>query len=285
MAQTPQSNTYTQGHSSFTTATQQTRTAKSDADFLLPHIKKTDHILDVGCGPGTITRGLAKHASEGSTLGIDLSPSVIQKAKTLAAEADVPTQGPGSVTFEEGNVLERLAYPDESFDVVFASQVFGYLVPAPDVPLRALAEIYRVLKPGGIIATRDAAAQHFYPASLDLDHLWVHNFTRSIYKGEPPKDTTGMLMPALFRKAGFDADGGKVQIGMGTKVFSGPETRKFLAWRAEGQLKEGDPLRQSWLDSGISVEEIDQALEAFRKWSETEDAWYVAVQCEMLAWK
>ncbi|KAK4550298.1 hypothetical protein LTR36_003265 [Oleoguttula mirabilis] len=284
MAQKHQSNTYTQGHSKFTTATQQARTAKSDADFLLPYIKKTDYILDVGCGPGTITRGLAKHASDGSTLGIDLSPSVIQKAKTLAAEAaDIPTQGPGSVTFEEGNVLERLVYPDESFDVVFASQVFGYLVPAPDVPLRALAEIRRVLKPGGIIATRDAAAQHFYPRSLDLDRHWVHNFTRSIYKGEPPKDTTGMMMPALYRKAGFDA--GKVQIGMGTKVFSGPDTRKFLAWRAEGQLKEGDPFRQSWLNSGISVEEIDQAMKAIRKWSETEDAWHVLVQCEMLAWK
>lgn len=139
MAQKLQLNTYTQGYSKFTTATQQTRTTESDADFLVPHIKKTDRLLDVGCGPGTITTGLAKYASEGSTIGIDLSPGVIQKAKALTTEANVPSQGPGSVTFEEGNVLERLAYPDESFDVVFASQVFGYLVPSPDVPMSVFA--------------------------------------------------------------------------------------------------------------------------------------------------
>ncbi|KAL9097538.1 MAG: hypothetical protein Q9165_000434 [Trypethelium subeluteriae] len=280
-----QSSPYKQGYSNYTVANHQLRTADSDAAFLLPHIKKTDHILDVGCGPGTITTGLAKHASEGTTVGLDLSSSVLQKAQSLAAEAHVPPSGPGSVTFAQGNVLEGLAYPDNTFDVVFCSQLFGHLHPPPDVPLRALTELRRVLKPGGVLATRDAAAQHFFPQSLDLDRLWVRNLSRALSKGAPAADSTSTIMPSLFRRAGFDADGGKVRAGAGTTVYAGEEKRKWLAWRATGQLKEGDPFRQSWLDAGISEEEIQQTLLAVEKWAETEDAWYAALQCEMLAWK
>lgn len=275
---------YIQGHSKYTTATHETRTADSDAAFLLPHINKTDHILDVGCGPGTITTGLAKYASEGATVGIDISTAVLQKAKTLAADANVISEGPGSVVFEEGNILEKLAYPDDTFDIVFCSQLFGHL-PPPDLPLRALAEIRRVLKPGGLLATRDGAAQHFYPRSLDLDRLWGDNLARAISKGQPDEDPTGTRMPALFRSAGFDADGGKVRVGAGTTVYSGPEARKWLAWRGAGQLKEGDPFHQSWLDAGITKDEIEQTVLAVEKWAETEDAWFASLQCEMLAWK
>jgi hypothetical protein len=111
-AQSSQPSNYTQGYSNYTTATQQLRTAESGAAFLIPHIKKTDRILDVGCGPGTITASLAKYASEGATVGIDISTAILEKAKTLAAEANVPTQGLDPVVFKEGNILERLPYPD-----------------------------------------------------------------------------------------------------------------------------------------------------------------------------
>ncbi|KAJ9196360.1 hypothetical protein DTO164E3_5907 [Paecilomyces variotii] len=285
MAQQNRLNNYVQGYSNCTLATHQTRTAESDAAFLLPHIKKTDHILDIGCGPGTITTGLAKYASEGRTVGIDISADVLQKAKALAAQANVPTQGPGSVVFEESNVLEGLSYPDDTFDIVYCAHLFGHLLPSPHTPLRALTEIRRVLKPGGIVATRDAADQHFYPRSLDLDRLWVRNLMRAVSKGASDAEPVASSMPALLRRVGFDADGGKVRIGAGTTVYSGPETRKWLAWRATGQLKQGDPFYQSWLDAGITEDEIQQTLLAVEKWADTEDAWFAALNCEMLAWK
>src|SRR5581483_629651 len=132
------------------------------------------------------------------------------------------TQGPGSVIFEEGNILDGLAYPDNTFDIVYCSQLFGHLLP-PDLPLRALAEMRRVLKPGGILATRDASDQHFYPRSLGLNRLWVQNLSRALHKGSPGAEPTGTIMPALIRSAGFDADGGKIRVGAGTTVYSRPE--------------------------------------------------------------
>lgn len=284
MAQQKQPSNYTQGYSNYTTATHEKRTAESDAAFLLPYIRKTDQILDVGCGPGTITTGLAKYVSEGTVVGIDISIAVLQKAKKLAAEANVPTGGPGSVIFEEGNILERLPYPDDSFDIAFACQLFGHL-PPPDMPLKALAEIRRVLKPGGILATRSGIQPHFYPRSLDLDRLWGQNQVRALNHGKLEEEPTGTIMPALLRKAGFDVDGGKVHLGASASVSSGSETRQWLAWRATGQLKQGDPFYQSWLNAGITEEEIQETLTAIAKWAETQDAWMVQLHSEILAWK
>ncbi len=99
MAQTILPSTYKQGYSNYTLATHQTRTAESDAGFffffffffffLQAHIKKTDHILDVGCGPGTITAGFGKYATEGTVRGLDISADVLERAKAFAAESHI----------------------------------------------------------------------------------------------------------------------------------------------------------------------------------------------------
>ncbi|KAJ9620089.1 hypothetical protein H2204_012399 [Knufia peltigerae] len=284
MAQPKSTGNYTQGYSSQTVATQQARTVESEAAFLLPYIKERDYILDVGCGPGTITTGFVKYASKGKAVGVDISTNVLGRARATADEANIPKEGPGSVVFEEGNILQGLAYADNTFDVVFCSQTLGYM-PLPDPPVKAITEMRRVLKPGGILATRDTVDQHFYPRSSDLDRLWVGNFRRAVLKGAPGAELAPPSLPALFRRAGFDADGGKVRIETGSTTFSGAETRQWLAKRAQSQLQPGDPLRQSWLDAGITDEEIQETLRASTQWAETEDAWFAALQCEMLAWK
>ncbi|KAJ5593920.1 uncharacterized protein N7459_000128 [Penicillium hispanicum] len=272
MASASQTHNYKQGYSSQTVATQQARTAEAEAAFLLPYIKKTDFILDVGSGPGTITIGLSKCASEGRTVGIDISANVLQRAKAAADEASIPNEGPGSILFEEGNILEGLPYPDNTFDVVFCSQTLGYM-PPPDMPGKALAEMRRVLKAGG--------------GGVDLDRLWVGNFQRAVLKGHPHPEAglAPPVMPALLRRAGFDADAGKVRIGTGSSTFWGPDMRHKLSTRAESQLQPGDPLYRSWLEAGITEDEIRETVLASRKWAETEDAWYAALHCEMLAWK
>jgi hypothetical protein len=98
-----------------------------------------------------------------------------------------------------------------------------------------------------------------------------------VLKEDTEADLSPPVMPALFRRAGFDADGGKVRISTGSTVFSGADTRQWLAKRAESQLQPGDPLHRSWLEAGITEDEIYETLHASRNWAETEDAWYAAL--------
>lgn len=278
-------NPYKQGYSTETLSTHVRRTATTEASFLLPYIAADARILDVGCGPGTITTSLAKHAPLGQTIGIDISSQVLAKAKTLAAESGASQTGTGSVTFELGNVLETLPFPDHSFDVVFASHVFGHF-PPPDVPLRGLKEACRVLKPGGILATRDAAVQHFFPRDCGLDRLWAGNQYKVLMHGtgNPPEtDLTGAQMPALMRRAGLR----KVQTGAAAMFEASREARRRLAARTTAQLAKdgGDAFRQSWLDAGVSEDEIEETIEAANKWANMVDASFVGLQLENLAWK
>jgi ubiquinone/menaquinone biosynthesis C-methylase UbiE len=102
-------------------------------------------VLDVGCGHGTITIGLAEAVAPGQVIGIDLDTERIASANELAAERDVH-----NVEFRVGD-LTALPFPDESFNAVFEHAVFQYL----SDPLHAAREVRRVLRPGGVFGMRD----------------------------------------------------------------------------------------------------------------------------------
>jgi ubiquinone/menaquinone biosynthesis C-methylase UbiE len=122
------------------------------------------HILDVGCGPGTITADLAKLVPEGHVTGIERSAEdVLQAARDQAA-----AQGISNITYAIDDVLS-LSFPDNSFDVVHAHQVLQHV----SDPVLALKEMYRVVKPGGIVAARcgDFSAMACYPETEGIS-LW-----------------------------------------------------------------------------------------------------------------
>lgn len=286
---------YTQGYSSSTLRSHASRTASSDAAFLLPHLRASDYILDVGCGPGTITASLASHVPAGFVTGIDLSEDVLATARTLHAGILAPAPPPGGepdsssssgdgghVTFLCADVLAGLPFPDASFDVVYASQLFPHL-PPPELPLRAMREMRRVLKPGGLLASRDVVDVQYFPSELGLSPLLRRNMLRGF--GGHSTAFAGEGMPRLCRQAGFDVDGGKVVVGSGTTTVAGKEAVAVYAQGMLGRLSVGDPYRASWEKAGITMEEIQEVRNLTERWAETDDAWYVAVQCEILAWK
>ena len=96
-------------------------------------------LLEIGCGPGFYARRLAEHSPRLDVIGIDRSARQVRRARTLAA-----SHGLANCGFERGDAL-ALAHPTGSVDGVVVSRLFIILLERE----AALAEIHRVLKPGG----------------------------------------------------------------------------------------------------------------------------------------
>jgi len=111
--------TYTHGHHDSVLRSHRWRTVENSAAYLLPHLAPGQDLLDVGCGPGTITVDLAGRVTPGKVTGVDASTEVVAEAETRRAGAD-------TVTFVTGDVY-ALAFDDGSFDVVHAHQVLQHL--------------------------------------------------------------------------------------------------------------------------------------------------------------
>jgi len=121
------------------------RTAQSHAAFFLPQLKPGMSVLDCGCGPGTITLGLAALVAPGQVVGTEIEDSHVALARENAAKLNVP-----NARFEAADIY-ALPFADASFDAVFISAVLGNL----REPIRGLREAYRVLKPGGVIGVKE----------------------------------------------------------------------------------------------------------------------------------
>lgn len=279
---------YTQGYSKAAVSSHASRTIESDASFLIPHLRATDHILDVGCGPGTITVGFGAISTEGSVVGVDISEKVLELARetvnTARAKSQEASRPLAPITFQRADPLAGLPFPDNTFDVVFNSQLFPHL-PTHDMRARALSEMRRVLKPGGIMASRDAAELHFYPRVYDLDRLWAGNTAKVYGHGKSGSHFPGGDMPGLFREVGFDAAAGKVKVGAGTTVHAGRGTRDWYVATNLEKLERGNSFRDSWHGVGITDEEIEEVRGVLERWGKDDDAWYVALQAEILGWK
>src|SRR5438445_10292399 len=81
--------TYTHGHHESVLRSHTWRTAENSAAYLLPHLRPGMAVLDVGCGPGTITADLAALVSPGRVVAVDSAPAILAQAAAPAAEAGV----------------------------------------------------------------------------------------------------------------------------------------------------------------------------------------------------
>lgn len=151
---------YTHGFHESVLRSHRWRTAANSAAYLLGVLKPHMRILDVGCGPGTITADLAGLVPEGEVIGLDTGPEILEQARREAEG-----RGLGNVSFTTGDV-HALDYPDASFCVVHAHQVLQHV----GDPVGALREMRRVTKPGGIVAVRDSDFSRLRLVSADPGH-------------------------------------------------------------------------------------------------------------------
>ena len=143
-------------------------------------------VLDVGCGTGEVTLLAKTHAKHGSVYGIDPAPEMIAVARKKAARKRL------DIDFRAG-VIEALLFPDASLDVVTSSLMMHHL--PENLKVHGLAEIYRVLKPGG----RLLIADFLRPTGSFLNHLYIA-FTRHHGLRSGVEDLQGILKTIGFRQ-------------------------------------------------------------------------------------
>ena len=261
--------TYAHGHHASVLRSHGWRTAANSAGYLLPHLRPGDRLLDVGMGPGTITLDFARRLTEGWVTGIDSAEPAVAATVQLAA-----TEGVTNLTAETGNVY-ALAYADDSFEVAHAHQVLQHL----SDPVAALLEMRRVVRPGGLVAARDAdyAAMTWYPADPRLDR-WLDLYHRVARRagGEPD---AGRRMRHWARQAGF-AD---VTCTATTWCFADAED---VAWWSETWAERvvSSAFATQALESGSADRaELEELSAGFRWWGAQPDAWFAVLHGELLA--
>ena len=253
--------TYTLGHGKGTVGVHDGRTVANSARFLVHHLEPHMRILDIGCGPGSITVGLAELVPEGSVLGIDVSPTVLEQAKSTA-------EGRGliNITFQTGNVLEGLQFPDHSFDVVFTHQCLVHL----SDPVKAMREMKRLCGVGGIVASRKGDLYIWYPRSDVLEGFieLVGEIMRRVGVHEP---AAGRHLHVWARQAGFKSD--EIEKSVSGTCSADPVKREKMRMFVHDQLGEKSMMRIGTLRMGKTTEQLDEILKAIDEWAANEDGW------------
>jgi ubiquinone/menaquinone biosynthesis C-methylase UbiE len=186
---------YTPGYSAPMVQFMAQRTAETHASFFLPYLKPGWCVLDAGCGPGTITLGLAQRVNPGHVVGIDAEDSQFEQARSAAQREGL------NVEFGKSSVYQ-LPFEDRQFDAVFSHAVLEHL----SDPAAAIAEFRRVLKPGGVIGLR---AGDLGGLLIDADsdgpaHAFASYLSQQRQGDKDPN--VGRKLARLMRQAGFSVE-------------------------------------------------------------------------------
>ncbi|BCL16441.1 class I SAM-dependent methyltransferase [Micromonospora sagamiensis] len=259
-------NVYTHGHHETVLRSHRWRTAENSAGYLLPHLTSDQVLLDVGCGPGTITADLAGRVARVTAL------EVSEEALELA-RAEARARGRDDVDFVVADV-HGLDLPDATYDVVHAHQVLQHVAD----PVEALREMRRVCRPGGIVAARDSdyAAFTWFPRVPELDE-WLALYQRAARAngGEPD---AGRRLLSWARAAGFT----DVTATASTWCFATPEDRQWWGGMWADRIRHSamaDQVRASGL---ATTEDLDRLSAGWREWAADDDGWFAILHGEIL---
>ncbi|KAJ4396044.1 hypothetical protein N0V93_000260 [Gnomoniopsis smithogilvyi] len=244
------------------------RTAKDHAAYLLPHLKPNFSILDVGSGPGSITKDFAKLVPEGRVVGIDVSPGVVEQAK---ANHQAP-----NLSFEVGDATDLAQFDDDAFDVVHAHCV---LMHVPD-RVKAFKELRRVCKPGGIVASRDPGA-HMVAVKPDRPP-----FTRLVSEYGPLQwsvlDSFGTCSHAGLYKKQWAVEAGFGQ-EHGEQIW---EQKSYEYLTHKSNLLKGSPVRDKAIELGLATEQqIDELTSIWDEWAQLPEHEVTRECVDMLCFK
>ena len=259
---------YTHGHAESVLRSHRWRTATNSAPHLLPYLRAGQSVLDVGCGPGTITCDLDALVAPGRVTAVEPTEAALDLAR---AEAD--RRGTTTIDFAVADV-HALDLPDASYDVVHAHQVLQHVAD----PVLALREMRRVCKPGGVVAVRDSdyTAFTWFPADQRLD-TWLDLY-RTAARANGGEPDAGRRLLSWAHAAGFT----DVESGASTWCFADGEDRAWWGGMWADRIL-GSALTEQLLRDGLADRAtLDDISEAFRRWAQDDDGWFVVLHGEIL---
>ena len=263
--------TYLHGHHDSVLRSHRWRTAANSAAYLLPRLAPSARLLDIGCGPGTITADLAALVPGGEVVAIDLAPGILEDAR-----AEAGRRGLLNISFEVGDVY-RLAFADDSFDVIHAHQVLQHL----SDPVAALAEMRRVCRPGGVVAARDGdyGGMFWYPAEPCLGE-W-QDLYRKVARSLGGEPDAGRRLLSWAGRVGFTA----VEASSGSWCYASAQDRAWWGASWADRLTKS-ALGDRAVERGFADRsDLDRLAEGWHRWASSGDAWFCVPHGEILCTK
>ncbi|GAA4542118.1 methyltransferase domain-containing protein [Amycolatopsis samaneae] len=259
---------YGQGHAESVVRSQHWRTVENSAAYLAPELRAGLTLLDIGCGPGTITVDLARRVAPGRVVGLDVTEEILGQARANAAEAGVRT-----VEFVLGDV-NRLDAADGTFDVVHAHQVLLHLRD----PVGALREMLRVTRPGGVVAARDTdySGALWWPADPRLER-WREVYRAVAYANGAEPDAGRRLLSWAHAAGATD-----VTPGASIWSHSTPAERAWWGGMWADRIL-GSRIAEQALEGGHATrEELADISAAWREWAAHPDGFFAIPHGEIL---
>jgi SAM-dependent methyltransferase len=221
-------------------------------------------LLDVGCGPGTITADFARRVGPGHVRGVDAAVDAI-----AIAGRDYP-----DVDFEVGDVY-RLESADASWDVVHAHQLLQHL----SDPVAAFTEIRRVVKPGGIVAVRDSDYSSFtwYPDDPRL-RRWLALY-QEIARANGGEPDAGRRLLSWAQRVGFS----RIDASASAWCFATPEDRAWWGGLWADRMTASAIAQQAQQEGRASADELAWIADGWRNWARADDGWFAVLHGEVLA--
>ncbi|MEU5432834.1 methyltransferase domain-containing protein [Streptomyces sp. NPDC020719] len=259
---------YTHGHHESVLRSHRWRTAANSAAYLTGELKPHMLVLDIGCGPGTISADLAGLVPDGHVTAVDAAPDIVEQARAHAAEA-----GRANMSFGVADV-HALDYPDDTFCVVHAHQVLQHV----GDPVQALREMRRVTKPGGIVAARDAdyAAFTWFPEAPALDE-WLDLYHR-VARASGGEPDAGRRLRSWARQAGFT----DIDSTASTWCYATDDDRAWWSGLWADRTVASSYARLATEGGHATEAELAAIARGWREWARAEDAWFMVPHGEIL---
>jgi ubiquinone/menaquinone biosynthesis C-methylase UbiE len=246
------------------------RRAEHQAAFLLPYLRPGMKLLDCGCGPGSITAGLARLVTPGQVIGVDISPREIERAGILAAG-----QGVTNVQFELGSAYE-LPFEEGEFDAVYSNALLDHLRD----PVAALSEMRRVVRPGGVVGVRTADRDGYLWAPSCPGMTKCTEWVERLKELQGVNVRLGKHLRALFRQAGL------VRIHASASYDSYGTAESVQTFAKDFAATLVGNRRRAIIEAGLADQsEIEAAAVDILSWGESPDAFAAQSLCEAVGWR